>query len=133
MTVNARVRRSTYNWCSVVPEVVAPIGGVLFKEVGHTSTWAAISVAAAPYTIAAIRYTIFLIGYVLIVIRYLCSGQARKDDIRDLITLSANALVSMQTLVPTENCISRTRGFSASKPELTVLAGGPESPSKQGK
>jgi hypothetical protein len=132
MTASRRIKRPTGNWYFVIPEVAAPIGGALFKEIGHMSTWAAIGVGVAPYMITVIRYMLFLIVCVPAEICYLCSSQARQDAIRQLIILSANALVSMQILTPVNSGISHSRQFPASKPELRVLEGGPDTPSQQG-
>lgn len=120
MTINTKIRRPA-SWCFVLPDIAAPVSGVLFKEVGHTSTLAALGIGLAPYMVSVIRYVIFLIGYVPTVICYLRSSQARQDDIRDLIALSANALVSMQTLIPTGSSGSRPPTLAASKPGLRVL------------
>jgi hypothetical protein len=74
---------------------------------------------------------IFMIVYLPAAICYLRSDQARQDNIRELILLSANALVSLQTLIPADSGINRHRTFPASKPELRVLEGLPDTPSEK--
>jgi hypothetical protein len=74
-----------------------PIGGGLIK-LGHGSNWAAVGVGVAPYAICALLYSVFMIGYLAAVLRYLFSGPAGQQSMERLITVSANAIVSVLTL-----------------------------------
>jgi hypothetical protein len=130
MTVNPKRRRTPANWCFVLPEVTAPAGGALFKEIGHTSVWAAVGVALAPYAVSMIRYGIFLVLQVPALICYLCSGESRQEAIRDLMVLFVNSVVSLQILVPLDNRVTQSRKFTANRPELRVLEGGPDPPAE---
>ena len=80
-----------------VPAVSSPIGGGLIK-LGHGSTFAAASVGLAPYMVCASLYTIFVISYLAAVLRYLCADAAGQQAMERLITVSANAVVSILTL-----------------------------------
>jgi hypothetical protein len=128
MTRNTGMKRLGYGWCYLLPEVAAPIGGGLIK-IGQASTWAAVSVGLAPYVIVAALYAIFMLEHVPVVICYLCSSRERQDAIDRLITTSANAIVALLTLTPTNNSASRTP--RADKSRLRALKGGPDETSEQ--
>src|ERR1700752_2317316 len=102
MTANPRTRRTPASWRWVLPEVATPaggaLGGALFKEIGHTSIWAAIGVGLAPYAVSTFRHAIFLVLHVPVEICYLCSSKSRQEALRHLIVLSTNSLVSLQSL-----------------------------------
>lgn len=100
MTGSARARRTVYQWRYILPGVAAPVGGGLIK-IGQASTWAAVSVALAPYVVVASLYAIFIIGYIPAVVCYLFCGQDRQDAINRLITTSADAIVCLLTLTHT--------------------------------
>ncbi|HEY1623976.1 MAG TPA: hypothetical protein VGG16_09260 [Streptosporangiaceae bacterium] len=85
-------------WLSL-PAVSSPVGGGLIK-LGHGSTWAAVSVAVAPYVVCALLYATFIVGYLAAVLRYVCSGADGQQAMERLITVSANAVVSILTLEP---------------------------------
>jgi hypothetical protein len=108
------------------------LGGALFKEIGHTSIWAAIGVGLAPYGVPMFRYAIFLVLHVPAEICYLCSSESRQEALRDLIVLSTNSLVSLQILTLMDNSVTQSRKFPANKPELRILGGGPDPPAEQG-
>jgi predicted ferric reductase len=108
------------------------LGGALFKEIGHTSIWAAIGVGLAPYAVSTFRYAIFLVLHVPVEICYLCSSKSRQEALRHLIVLSTNSLVSLQSLTLMDNSVAQSREFSANKPELRVLDGGPDPPAEPG-
>jgi len=107
------MRRPAYSWRYLLPATGAPIGAGLMK-IGHASTWAAASVALAPFTILITVYAFFAIGYVPAMICYLRSGRdqqdakTRQDAIASLITTSANALIALLTFTPMNGC-PRTR------------------------
>jgi|SRR6266851_738134 len=96
VTAGPARRLITHGWL-YVPAVSSPIGGGLIK-LGHGSTWAAASVGTAPYAVCALLYSIFVIGYLAAVLRYLCADAAGQQAMERLITVSANAVVSILTL-----------------------------------
>jgi hypothetical protein len=128
MTRNTGMKRLAYGWCYLLPEVAAPIGGGLIK-IGQASTWAAVSVGLAPYTIVAALYAIFILEHVPAVICYLCSDRERQEAIDQLIITSANAIVALLTLTPTNNSASRTPQVDG--PRLRALKSGPGTTSEQ--
>jgi hypothetical protein len=128
MTRNTGMKRLTHGWCYLLPEVAAPIGGGLIK-IGQASTWAAVSVGLAPYVIVAALYAIFILEHVPAAICYLCSDQDRQDAIDRLITTSANAIVALLTLTPTNSPASRMP--QAGKPRLRALEADPDETSEQ--
>lgn len=121
MTRNTRMRGAANSWRYRLPEVAGPVGGGLLK-IGHASTWAAVGVSLAPIGVVAALDAIFMIGYVPAVICYLCSGPDRQDAMARLISTSANAIVALLTLTPTECSTSRT--LPADIPGLRVLKRG---------
>jgi hypothetical protein len=44
--------------------------------------------------------------------------------------LFVNSVVSLQILVPLDNSVTQSRKFTANKPELRVLEGGPDPPAE---
>jgi len=80
-----------------LPAVSSPIGGGLIK-VGQGSTWAAVAVGLAPYAVCALLFTVFVIGYLAALIRCLCAKPEHQEMRERLITVSANAIVSIMTL-----------------------------------
>jgi hypothetical protein len=80
-----------------VPAVSSPIGGGLIK-LGRGSTWAAVAVGVAPYAVCVLLYLVFVLGYLAAVMRYLCAGPDGQEAMERLITVSANAVVSILTL-----------------------------------
>ena len=80
-----------------VPAVSSPIGGGLIK-LGQGSTWAAVAVGVAPYTVCVLLYLVFVVGYLAAIVRYLCAGPDGQEAMERLITVSANAVVSILTL-----------------------------------
>lgn len=79
------------------PAASSPIGGGLIK-VGQGSTWAAVAVGIAPYAVCALLFTVFVIGYLAALIRCLCAKPEQQEIRERLITVSANAIVSIMTL-----------------------------------
>lgn len=108
------------------------LGGALFKEIGHTSIWAAIGVGLAPYAVSTFRHAIFLVLHVPVEICYLCSSESRQKALRHLIVLSTNSLVSLQILTLMDNSVIHSRKFPVNTPELRVLDGGPGPPAERG-
>jgi hypothetical protein len=88
--------------------VSSPVGGGLIK-LGHGSTWAAVSVCVAPYAVCALLYTVFIIGYLAAVLRYVCSGEDGQRAMERLITVSANAVVTILTLQANNHAGERPR------------------------
>jgi len=84
-----------------IPAVSSPVGGGLIK-IGHGSTWAAVAVGTAPYAICAMLYLLFVIGYLAALIRYMCAKSGGQEAMERLITVSANAIVSILTLTTTK-------------------------------
>jgi hypothetical protein len=80
-----------------LPAVSSPVGGGMIK-LGHGSTWAAVSVGIAPYAVCALVYAVFIIGYLAAVLRYVCSDEDGQRAMERLITVSADAVVSILTL-----------------------------------
>jgi hypothetical protein len=80
-----------------LPAASGPLGGGLIK-LGGGSTWAAATVAAAPYVICLLVYSVFLIGYVTALVCHVCSGPQRQESMERLIALSADAIVGLLTL-----------------------------------
>jgi hypothetical protein len=74
-----------------------PIGGGMIKLCGG-STWAAVAVGAAPYALCAPIYLVFVLGYLAAVVRYLFSDADGQEAMAHLITMSADAVVSILTL-----------------------------------
>lgn len=99
MTTRPAKRLLSHGWL-YIPAVSSPVGGGLIK-IGHGSTWAAVVVGAAPYAICAMLYVVFVIGYLAALIRYMCAGPAGQEAMERLITVSANAIVSILTLTVT--------------------------------
>ncbi|HEY5985648.1 MAG TPA: hypothetical protein VIV12_04585 [Streptosporangiaceae bacterium] len=97
MTARPAKRLLGHGWL-YVPAVSSPVGGGLIK-LGHGSTWAAVVVGTAPYAICALLYTVFVIGYLAAVARCLCA-KSEQEAMERLITVSANAVVSILTLTP---------------------------------
>ena len=129
MARNTETKRPANSWYYFLPGIAAPIGGGLIK-IGQSSTIAAVGVALAPYMIMAALYAIFMIGYVPAVICYLCSGPDRQNAINHLIATSANAIVALLTLTPTNTRLSRTP--YANEPRLCAIKGGSDETSEQG-
>ena len=50
------------------------------------------------WTICALLFTVFVIGYLAALIRYLCAKPEEQQAMERLITVSANAIVSILTL-----------------------------------
>jgi len=84
-----------------IPAVSSPVGGGLIK-IGHGSTWAAFAVGIAPYAICAMLYVLFVIGYLAALMRYMCAKSGGQEAMERLITVSANAIVSILTLTTTK-------------------------------
>jgi hypothetical protein len=96
MTARPARRLLPHGWV-YVPAASSPIGGGLIK-LGHGSTWAAVAVGMAPYAICALLFTVFVIGYLAALIRYLWAKPEEQQAMERLITVSANAIVSILTL-----------------------------------
>jgi predicted ferric reductase len=107
------------------------LGGALFKEIGHTSIWAAVGVGLAPYALSMFRHLILLIFHVPAEIFYLCSSESRQEAIRHLMVLSTNSLVSLQIPTLMDYSVTQSRKFPANKPGLRVLDGGPDPPAER--
>ena len=95
MNAHPAKRLLTHGWL-YIPAVSSPIGGGLIK-IGHGSTWAAVTVGVAPYAICAMLYVVFVIGYLAALTK---SGD--QEAMERLITVSANAIVSILTLTTTK-------------------------------
>ena len=80
-----------------LPAASSPIGGGLIK-LGQGSTWAAVAVGMAPYAVCALLFTVFVIGHLAALIRCLCAKPEQQEIRERLITVSANAIVSIMTL-----------------------------------
>jgi hypothetical protein len=96
VTTRPTKRLLSHGWL-YVPAVSSPIGGGLIK-IAHGSTWAAAVVGAAPYAICVLLCVVFVIGYLAALIRYMCAGPGGQEAMERLITVSANAIVSILTL-----------------------------------
>jgi hypothetical protein len=96
MTARQAKRFLAHGW-AYVPAASSPMGGGLIK-LGHGSTWGAAAVALAPYAICALLLTVFMIGCLAALIRYLCAKPDEQQAMERLITVSANAIVSILTL-----------------------------------
>ena len=92
-------RLLAHGW-AYIPAASSPIGGGLIK-LGRGSTWAAAAVGLAPYAICALLFTVFVIGYLAALVRYLCAKPGEQQAMERLITVSANAIVSILTLTAT--------------------------------
>src|ERR1039457_2441969 len=91
-------RLLAHGW-AYIPAASSPIGGGLIK-LGRGSTWAAAAVGLAPYAICALLFTVFVIGYLAALVRYLCAKPQEQAAMEHLITVSANAIISILTLTP---------------------------------
>ena len=100
MNAHPAKRLLTHGWL-YIPAVSSPIGGGLIK-IGHGSTWAAVAVGVAPYAICAMLYVVFVIGYLAALTRYVCAKSGGQEAMERLITVSANAIVSILTLTTTK-------------------------------
>jgi hypothetical protein len=96
VTARPAKRLLTHGWL-YVPAASSPVGGGLIK-LGHGSTWAAVTVGAAPYVICAFLYTVFVIGYLAALTRCLFGKSGDQAAMERLITVSANAVVAILTL-----------------------------------
>jgi len=96
MTTRRAKRLPAHSWV-YVPASTSPIGGGLVK-LGKGSTWAAVAVGTAPYAICGMLVIVFVIGYIAALIRYLCTKPEEREAMERLITVSANAIVSILTL-----------------------------------
>jgi hypothetical protein len=96
MTARPVRRLLSHGWL-YVPAASSPIGGGLIK-VGQGSTWAAVAVGIAPYAVCALLFTVFVIGYLAALTRCLCAKPEQQEIRERLITVSANAIVSIMTL-----------------------------------
>ena len=96
MTARPAKRLLAHGW-AYIPAVSSPVGGGLIK-LGRGSTWAAAAVGLAPYAICALLFTVFVIGYLAALARYLCAKPGEQEAMERLITVSANAIVSILTL-----------------------------------
>jgi hypothetical protein len=119
-----------------VPAVSGPIGGGLIK-LGRGSTAAAVAVGLAPYVIWALLLAVFVIGYIAALTRYLWAKPDDHDAMERLITISANAVVSILTLsvatppvpakrsVPSRRCGTRDdkrKAVSPTQPSANLLS-----------
>jgi hypothetical protein len=93
-------RLLSHGWL-YIPAVSSPVGGGLIK-IAHGSTWAAVAVGTAPYAICAMLYLLFVIGYLAALMRYMCAKSGGQEAMERLITVSANAIVSILTLTTTK-------------------------------
>jgi hypothetical protein len=93
-------RLLSHGWL-YIPAVSSPVGGGLIK-LGHGSIWAAVAVGTAPYAICAMLYIVFVIGYFAALVRILCAKSGGQEAMERLITVSANAIVSILTLTTTK-------------------------------
>ena len=100
MSTHPAKRLFSHGWL-YIPAVSSPIGGGLIK-IGHGSTWAAVAVGTAPYAICAMLYVVFVIGYLAALMRYMCAKSGGQEAMERLITVSANAIVSILTLTTTK-------------------------------
>jgi ABC-type Na+ efflux pump permease subunit len=98
VTARPAKRLLSHGWL-YIPAVSSPVGGGLIK-LGHGSTWAAVAVGTAPYAICAMLYIVFVIGYFAALVRFLCAKSGGQEAMERLITVSANAIVSILTLSP---------------------------------
>lgn len=89
-------RLPAYSWLCM-PTVGGFIGGGLVK-LDHGSMLSALVVAVAPFAISLLLCILFAIGYLAAVFRYVRAGAGERDAMERLITLSANAVVSILTL-----------------------------------
>jgi hypothetical protein len=96
MTARPARQLLAHGWL-YVPAASSPIGGGLIK-LGQGSTWAAVVVGMAPYAVCAHLFTVFVIGYLAALIRCLCAKPEQQEVMERLITVSANAIVSILTL-----------------------------------
>lgn len=96
MTAYPARRLLAHGWL-YVPAASSPIGGGLIK-LGQGSTWAAVVVGMAPYAVCTLLFTVFVIGYLAALIRCLCAKPEQQEVMERLITVSANAIVSILTL-----------------------------------
>ena len=93
MPVRPARRFLAHGWL-YVPAASSPIGGGLIK-LGQGSTWA---VGLAPYAVCALLFSVFVIGYLATLTRCLCAKPEQQEVREHLITVSANAFVSVMTL-----------------------------------
>jgi hypothetical protein len=96
----SRAKRLVVRGWAYLPAASGPIGGGLIK-LGRGSTWAALAVGLAPYAVWTLLLLVFIVGYLAALTRYLCSPPEGHDAMERLITLSANAVVSILTLTVT--------------------------------
>lgn len=96
MTARSAKGLFAHGWL-YVPAAAGPIGGGMIK-IGGGSSWAAVTVGAAPYVVCLLLDLVFVIGYLAALTRYLCSGHAGQEAMERLITVSANAVVAILTL-----------------------------------
>ena len=116
MTARPAKRLLSHGWL-YIPAVFSPVGGGLIK-IGHGSTWAAVPVGVAPYAICAMLYVVFVIGYLAALTK---SGD--QEAMERLITVSANAIVSILTLTTTKlPPQARQRSMSHTGTELVPVA-----------
>jgi hypothetical protein len=114
MTARPARRLLAHGWL-YVPAASSPIGGGLIK-LGQGSTWAAVAVGVAPYALCALLFTVFVICSLGALIRCLCAKPEQQETRERLITVSANAIVSIMTLTA---CISPVLAKEPSKPSPT--------------
>ena len=118
MSTHPAKRLFSHGWL-YVPAVSSPIGGGLIK-IGHGSTWAAVAVGTAPYAICAMLYVVFVVGYLAALMRYMCAKSGGQEAMERLITVSANAIVSILTLTTTK-LPPQTRQLPIPSPAATGL------------
>ena len=98
--VSARPRRLLARGWFYVPAVSSPIGGGMIK-LGRGSTLAAVAVGLAPYAVCALLLAVFVVGYLAALARYLWARPGEHEAMERLITVSANAVISILTLTAT--------------------------------
>jgi hypothetical protein len=96
VTARPARRLLAHGWL-YVPAASSPIGGGLIK-LGQGSTWAAAAVGVAPYAVGGLLFIVFVIGYLAALIRWLFAKPGEQEAMERLITVSANAIVSILTL-----------------------------------
>jgi hypothetical protein len=96
VTARPARRLLAHGW-PYVPAASSPIGGGLIK-LGQGSTWAAAAVGIAPYAVCGLLFTVFVIGYLAALIRCVLTKPEEQEAMERLITVSANAIVSILTL-----------------------------------
>lgn len=89
-------RLPAYGWLCM-PTVGGLIGGGVVR-LEHGSMLSALVIAVAPFAISLLLCILFAIGYLAAVFRYVRAEAGERDAMERLITLSANAVVSILTL-----------------------------------